>query len=104
MELVLFRVLQESLTNIHRHAKSKTAKVRLRVDEDKARLVIVDNGKGFPSANGAPKREGVGIAGMRGRVRELGGAMEVTSGPGGTTVHVVLPLRQGVEVSTQLPV
>jgi signal transduction histidine kinase len=94
VELVLFRVLQESLTNIHRHSHSPLAKVRLLVDEKRTVLVIEDHGKGFDSSNGLHSKAGVGIASMRGRVRELGGDLTIVSGPTGTSVEAALPWHQ----------
>jgi len=97
-ELVLFRVLQESLTNVHRYSGASAAGVKLRLENDHLKLEISDNGKGIPedrlqlvrrSGGGA----GVGIAGMRERVRELGGQLAIQSGGTGTTVSVVLPMR-----------
>jgi signal transduction histidine kinase len=96
IELVLFRVLQESLTNIHRHSQSQLAKIRLEVEQKRAVLVIEDQGKGFDPGNGQFSKAGVGIASMRGRVRELGGELRVTSGSHGTTVEATLPLHQEV--------
>jgi signal transduction histidine kinase len=96
VELVLFRVLQESLTNIHRHAQSKQASIRLHVDHANARLTVEDRGKGFNSPNGQPQRTGVGIASMRERVRELGGELLITSGQAGTKVQALIPIKQPV--------
>ena len=92
VELVLFRVLQESLTNIHRHAGSKRATIQLRIDAHSAALSVEDDGKGFASANGQPHKPGVGIAGMRERVRELGGEFRITSAATGTKVEAVVPM------------
>ncbi len=95
-ELVLFRVLQESLTNVHRHSGASAAKVRLSHDEGRFQLEVSDNGKGISpedlrrfetSGNNA----GVGIAGMRERVRQWGGEIQIKSLLVGTTVHVELP-------------
>jgi signal transduction histidine kinase len=93
VELALFRVLQESLTNIHRHAESKLAKVQLKIEDGWARLTIEDQGKGMEPGNGNSARAGVGIAGMRERVRELGGDLTVDFGSSGTKVEAVLPLE-----------
>jgi signal transduction histidine kinase len=95
-ELVLFRVLQESLTNVHRHSGASAASVRLQRDRDSLHLEIHDNGKGIPqerlhNMHDSSNRTGVGIAGMRERVRELGGHLEVRSAGAGTSVHVTLP-------------
>jgi len=96
-ELVLFRVLQESLTNIHRHSGASTATVRLQQCADHLELEIEDNGRGITeerlrSLDTSAGTTGVGVAGMRERVRRFGGQLELRSGEGGTTVYVVLPL------------
>ena len=89
VELVLFRVLQESLTNVHRHSGSKTVAIRIDSDSQHVWLEIQDQGKGV--ANGSV-RPGVGITGMRERVKSLNGELEVTSNRSGVRVRVVLPL------------
>jgi signal transduction histidine kinase len=96
-ELVLFRVLQESLTNVHRHSGASTASVLLVHDDDHLTLEISDNGGGIPQDRLARLREsadhsGVGLAGMRERVRELGGEFEIRSDQRGTTISVRVPL------------
>ena len=99
-ETVLFRIVQESLTNIHRHAKSETARIRLRRDAETLALEIEDQGHGIPSdslkhiTSGAG---GVGIASMTERIEQLGGRLEITSSDHrgiGTTVRVWLPLAK----------
>lgn len=92
-EVALFRVLQESLTNIHRHSGSKDAKIILRVENDIVVLRVEDHGTGFPAENGLLVKSGVGIASMRERLRELGGELRVTSSGRGTVVEAVLPLN-----------
>jgi signal transduction histidine kinase len=94
VEMVLFRVLQESLTNIHRHSGSKIAKIRLYIKDGWAILNIEDRGKGFHSNNGHAFNAGVGIAGMRERVREQGGELQITSSKDGTKVEVMMPLQK----------
>jgi signal transduction histidine kinase len=99
-ELVLFRVLQESLTNVHRHSGASSASVLLVSDDSHLTLEISDNGGGIPEERLARLREsadhsGVGLAGMRERVRELGGDFEIRSNPHGTTVSVRLLLAAG---------
>jgi signal transduction histidine kinase len=98
-ETVLFRVVQESLTNIHRHAGSETARIRLRRDTETLVLEVEDRGHGIP--NVSLKRitsggggVGVGIAGMSERIEQLRGRLEVTSSDHGTTVRVRLPLAK----------
>jgi two-component system NarL family sensor kinase len=93
VELVLFRVLQESLTNIHRHSRGQLAKIQLHVEDETATLSVEDNGKGFISNNGVAQKAGVGVASMRERVRELGGELRVLSGPNGTKVEAMVPLQ-----------
>jgi signal transduction histidine kinase len=90
VELVLFRVLQESLTNVHRHSGSKTASVKLHTDSHRAWLEVQD--QGHREVSSEPFRPGVGITGMRERVRDLGGTLEITSDRSGTQVRAVIPL------------
>ena len=96
VEMALFRVLQECLANIHRHSGSKRVDVSLVISPTDASLRIRDYGKGIPPlvlqqfrSNGG--RVGVGLAGMRERVREQGGLFEVQSGASGTTITVRIP-------------
>jgi PAS domain S-box-containing protein len=99
-ETALFRVVQEALINIHRHAGSDTARIRLRSDAKTLTLEIEDRGRGIASASlnlitqggGAL---GVGIAGMSERLQQLGGRLEITSDERGTAVRAVLPLVKG---------
>ena len=95
--LALYRVAQECLSNIHRHSGSRTAAVRLAVEDGEIRLKVTDRGRGMPpGGDGAPF--GVGIPGMRGRLQQLGGKLEIRSGPKGTTVLARLPVtRRGDE-------
>jgi signal transduction histidine kinase len=69
VEMVVFRVLQESLTNLHRHSGSKTARVRFTVDSENAIVSVQDEGKGFGDSSEQPQKVGVGVASMRERVR-----------------------------------
>ena len=96
-ETALFRIIQEALINIHRHAGSGTARIRLRRDAEELVLEIEDRGHGIPHSS--LKRimsgggvVGVGIAGMRERIEQLGGRLDIQSGDRGTTVRVRLPL------------
>jgi PAS domain S-box-containing protein len=93
VELVLFRILQEALTNIHRHSGSKTASVRIGADSQQAWLDVQDQGKGSANGDGAGEfRPGIGITGMRERVKDLSGTLEIRSDQNGTHVKAVLPL------------
>jgi len=95
METTLFRVVQESLTNIHRHSNSKRAQIRVYRLGDEICLEVRDYGRGMPSAkrNGnSHSRSGVGIQGMQERVRQLNGHFEIHSSSEGTIVKVRLPV------------
>ena len=97
VETALFRIVQECLTNIYRHSGSSTATVHLVQDPHEITLRVRDRGKGLSAESlewedGAPKALGVGIRGMRERVRQLGGSMTFGPGHPGTVVDVVLPL------------
>jgi signal transduction histidine kinase len=96
MELSVFRVVQECLTNIHRHAGSSTAGIRITQDEASLRLEIEDAGKGIPLANqsgfGRSANAGVGVRGMRERMRLLGGTLYIHSNDHGTRVTAILPV------------
>jgi signal transduction histidine kinase len=97
MELALFRVIQESLTNVHRHAASATASIRLTGTSHAITLEIQDGGRGLrDDLNDAAVRSellGVGIQGMRERIRQLGGTFEVAFTDHGTTVRVNVPIH-----------
>jgi signal transduction histidine kinase len=101
-ELVLFRVLQESLTNVHRHSGASAADIKLALHSDRLTLEVADNGRGIPEERlknlVAGGNSGVGIAGMRERVREIGGRLEIQSGESGTTVSVSLPIAKEASV------
>jgi len=97
IETALFRVVQESLANVHRHSSSNCAFVRLVRAGDNLELTIADQGCGLPpgllTGTADQARIGVGISGMRQRVRQLEGRLELSSNAQGTTVHAVLPFR-----------
>jgi PAS domain S-box-containing protein len=95
MELSVFRIVQESLTNIHRHSESKTAIIRLSRAPDCVSLEIQDAGKGISGEKLAGiqgQRSGVGITGMRERIRYFGGSMNIQSNEKGTKISVQLPV------------
>lgn len=95
VELSVFRVVQEALTNVYRHAHSRTAAITLMRNSDFLHLEIADAGRGMPAevlAQEPSGLAGVGVAGMRERVRLLGGSMDIQSGAGGTLIRIVLPL------------
>jgi PAS domain S-box-containing protein len=99
VERTLFRIVQESLTNIFRHSGSETASVRVTLHSGIVQLVVADDGKGIPDdilakLNGSGGQLGVGIRGMKERVRQLGGWLQIRSRQGGTTIAVSLPVHE----------
>jgi signal transduction histidine kinase len=98
VELALFRVLQEALANMHRHSNSRSADVSFQADAEQLILTISDHGVGMPKEVLDQFRSsgtaGVGLAGMRERVRELGGNLELESSSAGTSLRVTIPVRQ----------
>ncbi len=95
MELAVFRIVQECLTNIHRHSGSKTATIRLSRNHKSVVVEIQDEGTGIPAEkmDGIhAQRSGVGITGMRERVRHLKGSMDIHSNGRGTKISIVLPV------------
>jgi signal transduction histidine kinase len=95
MELAVFRIVQECLTNIHRHSGSKTATIRLLRRSTDVSLEVLDEGRGISGTKLSliqAQRSGVGMAGMRERVRHLRGAMNIHSNAQGTKVSVTLPM------------
>jgi PAS domain S-box-containing protein len=94
MELTIFRLVQECLTNIHRHAGSKTAHIRLAREPDRIYLEVQDQGQGMSQeriAKARSKGVGVGITGMRERVRQLRGELVIESDAGGTKITATFP-------------
>jgi signal transduction histidine kinase len=101
VEIVLFRVLQESLTNITKHAGSATVDVFLQLDKNVISLSVRDYGKGISAErlakmNGSGSDVGVGIAGMRERLKELGGRLEIESDSTGTLLKASIPSPKAV--------
>jgi PAS domain S-box-containing protein len=95
VEVAIFRIVQECLTNIHRHSSAKSAMIRLKRDISTVSLQVQDDGSGIPKETLAAIRNqhsGVGITGMRERVRHLGGTLDIQSSSNGTKVSVTLPL------------
>ena len=96
VETTLFRVVQEALTNIHRHARSTTARISLKAERDGLTLEIADRGCGMSAAvlssvtngGGAP---GVGLLGMRERLQQLDGTLRIESNDRGTTLRAMVP-------------
>ena len=96
MEVAAYRIVQESLTNVARHARARKCAVRLSLEPGALRLEVADDGCGFSGG-----RIGVGLQAMRERAAELGGTCEITSTPGrGTTVSARLPRQDPGEFVT----
>lgn len=92
--MLIYRIVQESLTNVSRYAKARHVWIALRVQAQDVRLTIRDDGVGF-NAQADAKRKSYGIVGMRERALTLGGELSIHSAPGqGTTVQVVAPLHE----------
>jgi PAS domain S-box-containing protein len=99
VERTLFRIVQESLTNIFRHSGSDTARVQIETRSEIVRLEVADNGKGIreeilATLNSSGGQLGVGIRGMRERVRQLGGWLQIKSSPTGTKIIVTLSVKE----------
>ena len=104
METALFRILQESLTNVHRHSGSRAVQVRVAAEKDCVILTVRDFGMGVPREvldrfwkNG---NVGVGLAGIRERLKELGGVLEIESNLDGTLLRATIPLVQPDDVQS----
>ena len=99
LELVIFRVVQEALTNVHRHSGSASARIYLARSESTVRVGISDRGKGISlerQREMTTAKAGVGLRGMEERVRQFGGVLKITSGVEGTKVEVTLPAAVAV--------
>jgi signal transduction histidine kinase len=95
LELVVFRVVQESLTNVHRHSGSLWAKIRVTCSPQSIQAEITDRGKGISPERHqqlAAAKIGVGVRGMEERVRQFGGNLKIDSSPAGTKVSILIPL------------
>jgi signal transduction histidine kinase len=102
IELAIFRIVQESLTNVLRHSGSDSAEIRLTQEDGKVTVQVEDHGRGMPGQKLAAVQEGrsgVGLRGMKDRVRHFNGEMTLNSNPTGTIVSITLPTQ-----SAALPV
>jgi PAS domain S-box-containing protein len=105
VERTLFRIVQESLTNIFRHSGSDTARVKIETRDGIVRLEVADRGKGIPeeiltTLNSSGGQLGVGIRGMRERVRQLAGWLQIKSSPAGTNIIVTLSVKDSASDGT----
>jgi two-component system NarL family sensor kinase len=98
LETAVFRVVQESLTNVHRHSGSTTAAVLLETEAGRLHLYVTDQGRGITPEQLTFRQEtatlGVGLLGMRERLRQLRGELEISSGSQGTSIHAIIPLSE----------
>ena len=98
LETAVFRVVQEGLTNVHRHSGSATATVRLETEADLLHLYVIDQGRGISPEKLSFRQEtatlGVGLLGMRERLRQLRGQLEIDSNSQGTSVHAIIPMKE----------
>ena len=104
MELVIFRLVQECLTNIHRHSASKAASIRLSRESNQITLEIRDQGKGMSRERLTEiqsGRSGVGITGMRERLRQFAGTLAIESGDSGTCVLATIPVSKAATPDEQ---
>ena len=96
MEIAIFRMVQECLTNIHRHSGSAAATIRVSKEDHRILVEVQDEGKGIPPdkrlALQTSSRTGVGFRGMRERLRQLGGTLDIRSDGAGTEVIAMLPM------------
>ena len=99
VETALFRIMQEALTNVHRHSGSTAVDIALMTDDNAVTLTIRDFGQGISKEvldrfSHSGTNVGVGLAGIRERVKELGGMLEIESGKGGTTLKACIPISE----------
>ncbi len=103
VELAIFRLVQECLTNIHRHSGSKTATIRVVRESDKIRAEVQDRGKGISQdrlAEVQSRGVGVGLRGMRERVRQSRGELIISSNPLGTKIIATFPIKTAAQNTT----
>jgi PAS domain S-box-containing protein len=104
LEIAIFRVIQECLTNIHRHAESSTADIRVNRKSNDLIVEVRDEGKGIPAETLTKIRSsgdsGVGLRGMQERIKDFGGTLKISSGKKGTVIRVTVPV---VNPSAEIP-
>src|SRR5437660_12132970 len=104
LETTIFRMVQECLTNIHRHSGSPTASIRIARNSNHVSVAVRDRGKGMSADNYrnsfGPITPGGGMQGMRERVRQLGGHLQIESGSSVRTVRATLPVTNAAAHST----
>jgi two-component system NarL family sensor kinase len=108
LELALFRVVQEAINNVHRHAQSPSVTIRLTYGTEAVTLEVEDAGLGIPEAFDSgtvpdPIMRGVGLGGMRERLRQLGGQLTILSSPNGTCVRAMVPVPSTLATAPETP-
>jgi signal transduction histidine kinase len=107
MEIAIFRMVQECLTNIHRHSGGTAAAIHMRQEDQHVFVRVQDQGKGIPLEKqlelGSSGRTGVGFRGMRERLRQLGGTLEIQSNGTGTALTATLPLPNSAAAERARP-
>ena len=98
METAVFRIVQEALTNVFRHAEARKAWIALTQNEDATVITVQDDGKGIGkrTAELQPDSVGIGISGMKQRAKEFGGELRLTNTHPGTLVELVIPCNRPV--------
>jgi PAS domain S-box-containing protein len=101
MEIAIFRMVQECLTNIHRHSGSSSCSIKIVRDADRLRIEVKDSGRGIPKSKQLTlvSSGGVGLRGMQERIRQLGGTLEIKSSPNGTVIAATLPALRDINLS-----
>jgi signal transduction histidine kinase len=95
LETTVFRIVQEALTNVYRHAEAKTSKITLTLKQNQVIIAVTDDGKGIPDAVVGLEGDkiGIGMAGMKQRVKEFGGDLRLKNLYPGTLIHVTFPFK-----------
>ena len=101
MEIAIFRMVQECLTNIHRHSGSSSCSIKIMRDADRLRIEVKDSGRGIPKSKQLTlvSSGGVGLRGMQERIRQLGGTLEINSSPNGTVIAATFPVLRDINLS-----
>jgi signal transduction histidine kinase len=104
LETSIFRIVQEALTNVYRHAEARKTEISLAISDGQIVVTVRDDGKGIPNhiSDFEPGMIGVGIAGMRQRVKELGGELRLRNGNPGTLVEAAIPIKSAAPPAEHL--
>jgi len=104
LETAIFRMVQECLTNIHRHSDSPSATIRVERLPHEVRVEVRDRGKGIRLGPRSELRPGVGIQGMQERIHQLGGQFKINGEATGTVVTAVIPIQESAASTESSPV